>query len=414
MTEIPNQRWLRIIPLSLGMYTIALINRTNVSLALPAMSRDLHIDPLQVGNIAGVFFWGYLLLQIPGGDLAERWSAKRYVAMVLAIWGFMAFGCGLAQNLRQMLIMRFVLGVAEGGMYPATVILLSHWFPRRERARANGLLSLALPFALIVSSPLSGWLMDLWNWRIMLMVEGALPLLWLPIWLIGISDHPREAKWISSAERECIERGLQHDAEKHKVASHENYLSALFHPQVLLLTLIKFLALTGQLGYLFWLPSALGKAKTLSNLRVGLLVTLPFIVGAISMVLISWHSDKWNERRGHVSFALGIGGGSLLAGALASKQSPILSFCLLCIAAVGIFGQMGPFWALTTEKFSKRMVGPVTGLVNGVGQLGGYVGPLLVGYLNKRTGSFVYGFGTLAVAMVFGSLLMLFVTDAEG
>src|ERR1700674_5633761 len=209
---MPNRRWLRIVPVAMAMYTISFINRTNISLALPAMSRELHIDSTQAGNIAGIFFWGYLLLQIPGGDLAERWSAKRYVNICLVVWGLAAFACGLARTWREMLVMRFLLGVAEGGMYPATVILLSHWFPRSERARANACFSLALPVALIISSPLSGWLMDRWNWRVMLMVEGAFPLLWLPVWLLGMADYPHQARWLSSEERECLETVLQRES----------------------------------------------------------------------------------------------------------------------------------------------------------------------------------------------------------
>ena len=141
------------------MYTISFINRTNISLALPAISRALHMNSDQAGQVAGIFFWGYLLLQIPGGYIAERWSAKWLVAMLLAAWGLCAIGCGLARSWSELCVMRFLLGLAEGGAYPATLVLLSHWFPRAERARANAFWNLCLPLAVIISSPLSGWIL---------------------------------------------------------------------------------------------------------------------------------------------------------------------------------------------------------------------------------------------------------------
>ena len=153
---MPNRRWLRIIPVAFIMYTIAFVDRTNISLALPSMSRDLHMNPEQAGNAAGVFFWGYMLLQIPGGYLAQHWSAKRFVAILLVIWGVCASATGLVRTWHEFFAMRLLLGVAEGGVWPATLVLLAHWFPRAERARANAYWMLCLPVAVVFSSPVSG------------------------------------------------------------------------------------------------------------------------------------------------------------------------------------------------------------------------------------------------------------------
>ena len=178
-----DQRWARIIPTATIMYSIAFINRTNVSLALPSMSRDIHMDALQGGSIVGIFFWGYLLLQVPGGYLASRWSTKWFVSILLIGWGIASMGCGLVRTWQELWAMRFLLGVTEGGMYPATLVLIAHWFPRRERATANAWFSLALPLSLVVSAPLTGWMLDRWNWRVMLVAEGLLPLLCLFPWI---------------------------------------------------------------------------------------------------------------------------------------------------------------------------------------------------------------------------------------
>lgn len=400
-----EQRWLRILPFATVTYALSFINRANVSQALPSMSRELHLNSAQAGTIAGIFFWGYLVLQVPGGYLATRWSTKWFVSILLIIWGSAAVGCGFVHSGSQMWVMRFLLGVAEGGMYPATLVLISHWFPRKERARANSLFSIAIPISLIVSAPLSGWLLDRWNWRVMLAVEGAFPLLWVLAWILCIYDYPRQAPWISAGERDHLETEYRRDVAAREPADHEYFLRALFAPQVLLLTMIKLLMLSGQLGYLFWLPSAIEKAKTTSHFITSLLYMIPFVVGAVSLVLISQSSDKKNERRGHVAFAMAIGGLALFGGVLTNEVSPIFSYALVCLAAVGAFAPLGPFWAIPTEVFSRKMAGSVVGFINGIGNLGGFLGPVLVGYLNKRTGNFTSGFAMLGAFMLIGAAL---------
>jgi len=400
-----EQRWLRILPFATVTYALSFINRANVSQALPSMSRELHLNSAQAGTIAGIFFWGYLVLQVPGGYLATRWSTKWFVSILLVIWGSAAVGCGFVHSGSQMWVMRFLLGVAEGGMYPATLVLISHWFPRKERARANSLFSIAIPISLIVSAPLSGWLLDRWNWRVMLAVEGAFPLLWVLAWILCIYDYPHQAPWISAEERDHLETEYRRDVAAREPADHEYFLRALFAPQVLLLTMIKLLMLSGQLGYLFWLPSAIEKAKTTSHFITSLLYMIPFVVGAVSLVLISQSSDKKNERRGHVAFAMAIGGLALFGGVLTNEVSPIFSYALVCLAAVGAFAPLGPFWAIPTEVFSRKMAGSVVGFINGIGNLGGFLGPVLVGYLNKRTGNFTSGFAMLGAFMLIGAAL---------
>ena len=396
------------------MYTIAFIDRTNISLALPYISRDLHLDPTQAGTVAGIFFWGYLVLQIPGGYLAHRWSAKRFISILLVSWGLCAVGCGLARTGGELCVMRLLLGFAEGGVYPATLILLSNWFPRKERARANALWMVCLPLAVIISSPISGWILDRWNWRVMLIAEGALPFLWLAIWIACIDDHPRQARWISAPERKYLEETLRREVTELEPSKRIPYWQAVLRSQVLVLLSIYFFFISTQLGYLFWLPSALQQAKRLSNLLVGFLFALPFIVGAISMVVNSHHSDKSRERRHHVAGALGIGGVFLLAAVLITQHSPTVAFVFVCLAAIGSYAPLGPFWAIPTEILPRNVVGSAMGLINAIGNLGGYFGPLLIGYVIKRTGSFLFGFGLLGLGMLVGSALSFLLRPATG
>src|SRR6516165_1321787 len=404
---MPQQRWLRIIPVAFIMYTIAFVDRTNISLALPSMSADLRMSPTQAGAAAGVFFWGYLLLQIPGGYLAHRWSAKRFVSVLLVIWGVCSAATGLVGTWREFWIMRLLLGVAEGGVWPATLVLLSSWFPRAERARANAYWMLCLPAAVVLSSPLSGWILGHWNWRILLISEGALPFLWLVVWWYFISDHPHQARWISAEERDYLESTLRREASELQPASSESYLRALLRPHVLLMVGIYFLDNSGNYGYLFWLPSALENARKMSHVQVGFLFAVPYIVTAVGMVLISRHSDRTRERRRHVAFALGWGGILLLSSILTSNHAPALSFSLIALVGAGTYGVLGPFWAIPTETLPSSVAASAMGLINALGNLGGYFGPLAVGYLNQRTGNFLLAFGALRAGFVAASAMSL-------
>jgi sugar phosphate permease len=403
-----EQRWLHVITVAFVMYTIAYIDRTNISIALPDISRSLHLSPSQAGNASGIFFWGYLVLQIPGGYLAQRWSAKRFVTLLLVVWGLCSVLTGFVHTGHQFLLMRFLLGVAEGGVWPATLVLLAHWFPSRERARANAYWMLCLPAAVVASSPLSGWILAHWSWRVLLVSEGVFPLIWLIIWWVAIDDHPREARWISPEEREYLEQVLAREAADLNPEKHEPYLRALVRPQVLLMVAVYFLLTTGNYGYLFWLPSAMEKARKMGNVEVGLLFTIPYLITAVGMVLMSKHSDKNRERRGHVSFGLGWGGAFLMGSILASSVSPLLSFALIACAEAGPYGSLGPFWAIPTETLPGSVSGSAMGLVNALGNLGGYFGPLLVGYVNQRTGTFFYPFALLSLALFLGAFLALF------
>jgi len=409
MTE---QRWLRILSVSFVMYTIAYIDRTNVSMALPAMSAELHMDPRQAGDAVGLFFWGYLLLQMPAAYLAQHWSAKRTVSILLVAWGLCSIATGLVHTLTQFRLMRLVLGLAEGGVWPAVLVLVAHWFPRAERARANAYWMLCLPLSVVISSPLSGWLLTHWNWRVLLIVEGALPFLWLLVWLMSIDDLPEQAKWISAEERQYLEKTLADEATDIQPQERVSYLAALLSPQILILTTIYFLRNFGSYGSLFWLPTALGKAKKLSDLTLGNVITIPYVLAAILMVAAAKSSDRTGERRAHMSLTLIVSGASFL-GALATQRFAFLSFSLISLAVAAVYASLGPFWALPTETLPRKVVATAMGLINAIGNLGGYFGPVVVGHFLKQSGGFVYGFGTLGIALIIAAGMAFMVRPAK-
>ena len=397
---MPQQRWLRIIPVAFVMYTIAFIDRTNISLALPRISHDLGMDPVQAGSAAGVFFWGYLLLQVPGGYVANRWSAKHFVSILLLVWGLCALGTGLVRSGLEFWVMRFLLGVAEGGVWPAVLVLLANWFPRAERARANAFWMLCLPLSLIISSPLSGWILGRWDWRMLLISEGALPIVWLLIWVMMVYDLPHQAPWISASEREFLETTLQRESGEVGPARAKFSLGALVGHPVPLMVCVYFLQTCGSYGFLFWFPTALENARKLSHFAVGILFSLPYILTAIGMVLNAQHSDRHNERRRHVAGAYALGGVCLLIGVWTNARWPLVSFGFFCFAAAGPYSALGPFWAIPTETLPPGVAGSAIGVVNALGNLGGFFGPLIVGSLYKRTGNFHAAFGALGLGLL--------------
>jgi sugar phosphate permease len=399
MTE---QRWLRIIPVALLMYTISYIDRTNVSLALDPkisnMMKDLFMDDRMKGEAAGIFFFGYLLLQIPGGYLASHWSARKIISLCLIGWGICAIGCGFSHTFRQFEWMRFLLGVAESGVFPATLVLLANWFPRAERARANAYWQLCQPLAVAGSAPITGWLLGKYGWQQMLILEGILPFVWLPIWWFCIRDHPREAKWISPEEKYFLETTLQKESAELEPPQKISWLERFRHPSILVMIALYFLHNCAAYGCMTFFTDGL-KGKGFSALQYGFLFAVPYALTAVIMILNSWHSDKTHERRGHVAAVYFMSGTSLILSVL-FRQHFWISYALMCLAIPGPFAAMAPFWAIPSETLPRAAMGIVMGLVNAFGNLGGYAGNYLVGWLKNEYQTTAIPFSVLGVGML--------------
>src|SRR5581483_11838478 len=284
-----DKRWLRIIPVALIMYTISYVDRTNISLALDPkisnMMKDLLMNDERKGQAAGIFFIGYMLLQIPGGHLARIWSARKLISVCLVAWGACAVGCGLAHTYTQFAIARFLLGMAESAVYPATLVLLFNWFSRSERAQATAYWILCQPLAVAVSAPITGALLGSFGWQRMLIYEGALPFIWLPIWWFFIRDHPREATWLSSEERARVEASLQEEVTQLEPAGRTSVLESLLHPTVLTMVGFYFLHNCAAYGCMTFFTDGL-KGQGFTTLQYGLLFAVPYAVSAVLMVLV--------------------------------------------------------------------------------------------------------------------------------
>ncbi|HSU55450.1 MAG TPA: MFS transporter [Candidatus Dormibacteraeota bacterium] len=407
-----NNRWLRIIPVALIMYTISYVDRTNISLALDpqisSMMKDLVMDDRMKGQAAGIFFFGYLLLQIPGGRWATKFGARRVVSLSLLAWGFCAAGCGLARTFHQFEATRFLLGVAESAVFPATLVLLANWFPRAERARANAFWNLCQPLAVAGSAPLTGWLLGKYGWQTMLMLEGALPFIWLPIWWFCIRDHPAEAGWISAAERQNLETTLK--AETAELHSHDSPLKLIWKPFLFVMIALYFLHNCAAYGCMTFFTTGL-KGRGYSASQYGWLFAVPYAVTAVVMVVVSWHSDKKRERRGHAAAVYAISGTCLILS-VALRQHFWLSYGLMCLAISGPFAGMAPFWAIPGETLPRAALGMIFGVVNAFGNLGGFTGPYLIGWLKDKYHSTNLPFCLLGMGMLVCAVLAFFLPKA--
>jgi MFS family permease len=409
-----QQRWLRIIPVALLMYTISYVDRTNVSLALDptisSMMKDLLMDDRMKGEAAGIFFFGYVLLQIPGGYWATRWSARKVISLFLIAWGICAVACGLSRSFRQFEVARFLLDVAESGVFPATLVLLANWFPRSERARANAYWNLCQPLAVAASAPFTGWLLGAYSWQKMIIFEGLLPFIWLPVWWFCISDHPREAKWISTEERDYLETTLRQEVAALETSRAVPLWQRFRHPSILVMVAIYFLHNCAAYGCMTFFTTSL-KGRGFSALEYGILFAVPYAVTAIIMVLNSWHSDKTHERRGHVAFVYALSGASLILS-VGLKDNFWLSYALMCLAIPGPFAAMAPFWAIPSETLPRSVMGLVIGLVNAFGNLGGFAGPYIAGWLKQEYHSIVISFNALGVGMLVAAALAFLLPKA--
>ncbi len=396
-------RWNRIIPAAFIMYTVAYIDRTNFSLAIPSLQREFHLTSGQAGAASGVFFIGYVLSQMPGGYLAQVWSAKRVIFWSLIFWGAAAVFCGLSHSLNELLIYRFLLGLGEGGVWPATVVLLANWFAPHERARANGYWVLCQPAAIIVSSPLSGWLLDHYDWRMMFIVQGLFPIVFALMWWWAVEDRPSEARW----SREDDTPNLRKDDLKLDGEAAGRF--AFFTDRNVLLFMISNIAFScGAYGLLIWLPSAIKTWGARDNLMIGILTAAPYVFAGAGAVYNSRRSDRDNERLWHSAVPSIVAGAALILGFHFSGAIPILGLSLLCVTGAGLYASLGPKWALMTEILPKRSAGMALGLINGFGNIGGFGGPYAVGALRDATGSFGAGIIFLSVCLALSGVLILF------
>lgn len=412
-----SRRWYYVIPVAVVMYMLAYLDRTNTAMILPYITSEsggkIVLTEADKGLVSGIFFVGYMFLQIPGAILAERWSAKKTVGILMVLWGLAAMACSIVQSNGQFYVARFILGVFEGGVWPAVLVLLASWFPLKERARANSLWMCCLPLSSVFISPISGVLLNHFSWRMVLFLEGIPPLIWAIVWMLVVADRPRNAKWVSAEERHYVETSLAADeAAKPQIEGKGGYLSAVRNGRVWFLILIYFCWMAGFYGYTLWLPTVVKGITGGSASSVGWLTAIPYVFAMAAMLANSTWSDKTANRRNAVAFPLLLGAAAMLAGQLV--HAPILNLVLLVVMAMGIYAPYGPFWAIPAGMLRIEVLAGGLGLINALGNLGGFLGPYAVGWLSDKTGNPSVGYFALAGVLTLGAVLTwLFVKPTE-
>jgi MFS transporter, ACS family, tartrate transporter len=402
----------RLLPYLFVLYVIAYLDRVNVGFAaLGGMKGELGFTDQVIGLGAGIFFIGYVVLEIPGSILVEKWTARGWIARIMISWGILAMLTGFIQTKNQFYGVRLLLGAAEAGFFPGIIVYLSHWFRYQDRARAVAFLMAAISVSNIVGSPLSGLLLrfnwfGLAGWRWMFIIEGMPAIIFGIVTLFYLTDWPHQAKWLPEDERIWLIAELEKE-KKEKQARHSlGILQAFRHREVVLLTLAYFFMVTAVYGLNFWLPSILKNLSGLPNLAVSLIAALPYCVGFISILVMGWHSDKTGERRWHTALAMMTTSLGLVLSVVTRDYTPI-AVCMFCVAAAGTAGYLPGFWALPTSFLTGTAAAASIGLINSFGNLGGFVGPFIVGYLSKKTGSYLGGILYLASSALIASFLIL-------
>jgi len=394
---IPAKRWGHIIPLAMVMYILAYVDRINVAMILPYIDPKFGMTKTDAGFAAGIFFVGYMLLQIPGGYLAGRWSAKKVVALLMLAWGITAVATGFVETKTQLYVARFVLGIFEGGVWPAVLVLLATWFPQKERARANALWMTCLPLSAVLMAPFTGWLLTVLSWRAVFILEGVPPLAWVFVWWFLIADRPSEASWVSPEERRYLEDTAA--AENAAKPQSAGYWAAFTNPTVLWLIVAYFFWMAGFYGYTMWVPDVVKSFAGNGNSGlVGWISAVPFLFALIFMMFNSAWSDRRMRRQMHIAVPMLIGAVGLIAGQFVA--SPVLQLLFLCVAGIGVYGPYGPFWAVPSALLRVEVAGAAMGLINAIGNLGGFAGPFIVGWVRDHTHSGFAGFFVLSVFLV--------------
>ena len=409
---------LRVIPYVFVLYIIAFLDRVNVGYAALQMTADLGFSTEVFGFGAGVFFFGYVLLEIPGSVLVERWSARKWIARIMISWGILAVMMAFVSTSTQFYWVRFLLGAAEAGFFPGLIVYLGHWFRYEDRAKAVAMFMAAIPISNLLGSPISGLLLGVhWlnqpGWRWLFIVEGIPAVVFGIVTIYYLTDWPREAKWLPDDEKAWIIRELEREKQQRKAVHQISMWQALRHRDVLLLVATYFFASVGFYGLNIWLPTILKQAADWSDLKVTMVAMIPHLAGLISMLLVGASSDRTGERRWHAAGAMLLGAiGYVLV--IMMGGNPVLVVAAFCIVAAGVDGYFPGFWPIPTAFLTESAAAASIGLINSVGNLGGFVGPYILGYVRTATDSFNIGLALIAVSMVLGAACVLSVRSHQG
>jgi sugar phosphate permease len=404
--QAAQSRWYRLIPVVFITYSLAYLNRANFGFAAAGeMAKDLDITPAVSSLLGSLFFLGYFFFQIPGAHYAAKKSAKKLIFWSLILWGGLATATGLVSNIGILMIIRFMVGVVQSAVMPAMLILLTRWFTKSERSRANTFLILGNPVTILWMSILSGYLINSVGWRWMFIWEGLPAIVWAFIWWFVVSDNPKHANWLTQAEQETLISTLE--KEQRGIKPVKNYAATFKSKTVILLCLQYALWSIGVYGFVMWLPSIIKSAPHISIIETGWLNSLPFVFAIIGMLATSYFSDRTLNRREFVWPFLLIAALTFYGSYLVGTSNFWLSFILLVIAGTAMYAPYGPFFAIIPEILPGNVMAGAIALINSFGALGSFAGSYIVGYLNGTTGGFGASYIFMAASLAASAILTL-------
>ncbi len=399
----------RLVPFLIFCYFVAYLDRVNVGFAALTMNKDLAISATAYGFGAGIFFLSYFIFEVPSNLFLERFGARKWIARIMLTWGVLSGATAFVKGEYSFYLVRFLLGIAEAGFFPGIIFYLTLWFPASYRARIIGYFMAAIPLSSVLGAPVSGALLGLdgvvglhgWQW--LFLVEAAPALLLSGVVFFYLTDRPADAAWLAPDQRAWLTTRLTQEQQQREAAHPMTVAQALLNPKVLALSLVYFGAVGCNYGVGFFLPQIV-KNFGLTNLQTGFVTAIPYAVGVVSIVYWGRRSDRMQERKGHAAFALAVAAGGIAISTL--LQDPTMKMIALSTAAFGVFGALPVFWTLPTSFLSGAAAAGGIAIINAIGNLSGFFGPYLVGYIKDRTGSFDGGLLALAA---FGFIAMVIV-----
>ncbi len=396
-----------------------------MAIAKLTMGEDLPLfDSWVFGFGGGIFFLGYFLLEIPGSLIVERWSARKWICRIMITWGIMAAATAFVTTPIQFYIVRFLLGVAEAGFFPGVIVYLTHWFASRDRARAISYFLVASPLAMIIGPAISGLFIDIGRTHVVdgVVVTNSLLLglkgwqwiyiFWgIPAILAGVvvlfylTDRPKHAKWLTVEERDALESELAREKALSEHVQNHSVMAALTSPKVLLLSLAYFGIVTANYGIEFFLPSILTQWYSLEPSSVAMLVMIPSLLVIPGQLFIGWSSDRFHERRWHSVLPVVLGATLLVLSPFTQGN---IYWTMICfsIAAAGMKSYMPAFWSLPSLFLTSSAAAGSVGMINSIGNLGGFLGPTVMGWVDKNLGSYVYGLYFLSFTSILSAALI--------
>jgi ACS family tartrate transporter-like MFS transporter len=396
----------RLVPFLFLLYIVAYLDRINVGFAALQMQQQLALTDTVFGLGLGMFFAGYFFFQVPSNLALERVGARRWICLLMIIWGVISGAMVFVKGPHSFYALRFLLGAAEAGFFPGVIFYLKSWFPAQARARTVARFMTAAPLSGVIGGPASGALLGLhlkaglagWQW--MFLMEAIPAVVLGSVVLVYLVDRPEDAQWLAGDEREWLLGTLRREREHVPTAG--GAFAALRNGQIWMLAAVYFGLNTVSYGVTLWLPKMIQSLSGVSNFVIGLLSAIPYIAAALAMVAVGLHSDHSQERRWHTAIPAFTGAMALIGAAYSTSVGPTI--LLISVTVLCVFSMMGPFWAMPTSFLSGTAAAAGIAFINSVGNLGGFAGPSIIGLVRTSTGGFKGGLllvsGALAIAGV--------------